>query len=55
MGLYLKEELGKTNSQNLNHKDLKYTFYLTDMESEFLRVATNLLKENIQIKNAEIM
>lgn len=47
---YLKENL-KNKNENSNPT---YRFYLTDMESSFLKVATNLLQKEIKIEKAEV-
>lgn len=44
---YLKEKIKHSNKQQAKHK-----FYLTDLESEFLKVAKNLLSEEIIVEKA---
>lgn len=43
--------LKKTIKTSVKHKP-RYEFYLTDLESEFLRVAHNLLQEEINVEQA---
>lgn len=45
VGNFLVNLLEKENMENQTKKRPEYQFYLTDMENEFLRVATNLLKD----------
>lgn len=47
MGIYLKEILLKENLENTRNNIAQYEIYLTDHESEFVRVARALLKEEI--------
>jgi len=52
VGSYLKKYLEKNNILNKTEKDTKYHFYLTDIESDFLKVASNLLQKEIKIEKA---
>lgn len=54
VGKYLKQYLEKEEKENLTKKTSEYQFYLTDMETEFLKVAKNLLHKDINIKKADI-
>lgn len=54
VGKYLKKYLEKEGKQNQTKKISEYQFYLTDMENEFLKVASNLLKREIEIKKADV-
>ncbi len=51
---YLRSFLRNTNSLNEDENYHNNEFYLTDMETDFLRVAKNLMKSDITIKKAEI-
>ena len=44
---YLKKHIEKTTTQKPN-----YEFYLTDLESEFIKVAYNILGKEIEVKLA---
>lgn len=52
VGDFLRAFLEQEQMQNGNKKAAEYEFYLTDMEDEFLRVASNLLQTKIQIQKA---
>ena len=47
---YLKKSLKDQNKED----EATYKFYLTDMESSFLKVATKLLQKEIRIEKADI-
>lgn len=53
VGSYLKKQLEEKNILN-DTDNPRYRFYLTDMESSFLKVASKLLKKDIQIEKANI-
>ena len=53
VGNYLKKYIEDNKLENRNHKP-EYKFYLTDMESSFLRVASNLIKKEIKLEKADI-
>lgn len=54
VGKYLKQFLKKEGKENLTKKTTEYKFYLTDMETEFLKVAKKLLHRDINIIKADI-
>ena len=54
VGSYLEKCLKETKKETANKSKPVYEFYLTDMESQFLKVANNILQEEIQIKKAKI-
>lgn len=49
VGKFLKQFLEKENMENQTKKIPEYQFYLTDMETEFVRVARNLLQKEVKI------
>ena len=53
VSIFLKKYLEENNIINQENKG-EYKFYLTDMESSFLKVASNLLEKDIEIEKAEI-
>lgn len=52
VGKYLNNYLEKEGKQNLTKKKPEYQFYLTDMETEFLKVASNIIQQDIKILKA---
>lgn len=53
VGSYIKKYLEENNIKNEENHQGEYKFYLTDMESDFLKVAKNLLQSEIKIEKAE--
>lgn len=49
---YLKEYLQEQKIEN-NNKEKSFTIYLTDKETNFSKVATNLLEQEVKIKEAD--
>lgn len=54
VGTYLKKFLYNNKMTSENNEVKKDEFYLTDLESNFLKVANNLLNTKLEIKKADI-
>ncbi len=54
VGNYLKEYLKNEQKEANRKKQANYEFFLTDMESQFLNVAKNILQRDIEIKKARM-